>query len=61
VFFAIGDPKIGATPDSWALGTSAAFALNFVLVMAARVLIARNMKEVTNSSAQNSGAVALEA
>jgi len=61
VFFALGDPKIGANADSWALGTGAAFCLNFGLVLAARVLIARNMKEVTNSQAQNSGAVALEA
>ncbi len=61
VFYAIADPKAHGNPDSWALGTAAAFMLNFVLVMAARVLIGRNMKEVTNSPLQNSGAVALEA
>jgi MFS family permease len=61
VFFAIGDPKAHGNADSWALGTGAAFGLNFVLVMAARVLISRNMKEVTNSPPQNSGAIALEA
>lgn len=61
LFFALGDPGAHGNADSWALGTGAAFGLNFVLVMAARVLISRNMKEVTNSPTQNSGAVALEA
>ena len=33
IFFAIGDPKAQGNPDSWALGTAAAFACNFVFVL----------------------------
>ena len=60
VFFAIGDPKSHGDADSWALGTAAAFGFNFVLVLIARFLVARNLKN-PDSSPQNSGAVALEA
>lgn len=61
VFFAIGDPRGQGNADSWALGTAAAFGLNFLLVLAARFLVARNMREVGNSLPQNSGAVVVEA
>ena len=60
VFFAIGDPKSHSNPDSWALGMAAAFAFNFVLVLMARFLVARNLR-IPDSSPQNSGAIALEA
>ena len=61
VFYALGDPKGRGNADSWALGTAAAFGLNFGLVLIARFLIERNMKEVTEIAPPNSGAVALEA
>ena len=61
VFFAIGDPAGKGSPDSWALGTAAAFGLNFVLVLIGRLLIAKNMREVANSSASLSGNVMVEA
>ncbi len=60
VFFAVGDPKGAGNADSWALGTAMAFGCNFLLVLVARVLVARNLKEVGDSSPQNYGAVALE-
>ncbi len=60
VFFAVGDPKAQGNPDSWALGAAAAFGFNFALVLLARFLVARNLKN-PDSSPQNSGAIALEA
>jgi EmrB/QacA subfamily drug resistance transporter len=42
VFFAIADKD--GTPDSFAMGTSVAFAMNFLLVLIARTLVARNIK-----------------
>ena len=42
VFFAFADRD--KSPDSFALGTAAAFALNFCFVFAARVLVSRNIK-----------------
>ncbi|BCM90102.1 multidrug resistance protein Stp [Abditibacteriota bacterium] len=61
VFFALSDPKGAGTADSWALGTGAAFGINFVIVLLARFLVARNMKEAMNLPTQNYSAVAVEA
>ena len=41
VFFAFADRD--KSPDSFAIGTAAAFALNFCFVFAARILVARNI------------------
>ncbi len=43
VFYAFADK--GASADSFARGTAAAFVLNFCFVFAARVLVARNIKQ----------------
>ncbi len=61
VFFALSDPQGKGTADSWALGTAAAFGINFVIVLLARFLVARNMREAMNLPTQNYSAVAVEA
>ena len=57
VFYAFADA--GATGDSFARGTAAAFVLNFCFVFAARMLVARNIREGT--PVVKSEAVAVEA
>lgn len=42
IFFAFADRD--KSPDSFAIGTAAAFALNFCFVFAARILVARNIE-----------------
>lgn len=56
VFFAFADRD--GSPDSFALGTAAAFALNFCFVFAARVLVSRNIKQ--GAAVASGGAVAVE-
>ena len=61
VFFAIADRT--RTPDDFALGTAAAFSLNFVLIFIARLLVARNIQRDTpnaQEAEEPTGAVALE-
>ena len=61
VLFAVGNPAGKGNADSWALGTAAAFGLNFILVMIGRILVARNMRELANSSSSTAPSVVLEA
>ncbi|RYX85736.1 MFS transporter [bacterium] len=61
VFFTISDPKGAGNADTWALGTAVAFGMNFVVVLIARFLVARNMREVANLPTQNYGAAVVEA
>lgn len=61
VFFAISDPKGAGTADSWAMGTAAAFGINFVIVFLGRFLVARNMREAANLPTQNYSAAVVEA
>ena len=60
VFFAFADK--GSSPDSFALGTAAAFALNFCFVFAARILVSRNIKRGAPvvKSEKSESAVAVE-
>ena len=54
VFYAFADA--GKSSDSFAIGTAVAFALNFVFVFAARILVARNIKRgaaVVNQNVEN--------
>ena len=51
VFFAFADRD--KSPDNFALGTAAAFALNFCFVFAARILVARNIARGVPASANN--------
>ena len=57
VFFAFADRD--QSPDSFAIGTAAAFALNFCFVFAARILVARNIKRGVPVAAKGE-AVAVE-
>ncbi len=57
VFFAFADRD--KSPDSFAIGTAAAFTLNFCFVFAARILVARNIKRGPNVAAKGE-AVAIE-
>ncbi|RYG61145.1 hypothetical protein EON80_24140 [bacterium] len=61
VFFGMSDPKGVGTSDSWALGTAAAFGINFVIVLFGRFLVARNMREAAKMPAQNFSTVVVEA
>ena len=54
VFYAFADA--GKSSDSFAIGTAVAFALNFAFVFAARILVARNLKQgatVVNQNVEN--------
>ena len=59
VFFAFADR--GGSPDAFARGTAAAFALNFCFVFAARILVARNIARGAPVVKSGQEAVAVEA
>lgn len=59
VFFSIADRS--GTPDAFAFGTAIAFGINFVFVLIARSLVAKNLRLNGEHAAQNSETIVLEA
>ncbi len=59
VFLGVADAQ--KTPDSFARGLAAAFGINFVLVLVARVLVAKNIESNAQTTPQNAAQIVMEA